>query len=100
MKARIIALETCIRGNTEVQDATRASERRINGLLHEAESQKQRADGNYKVLASVSASLTSAQVYERELVGAFMLLNTEFVDAVGDDPLTKLPVRGASIMDG
>ena len=100
MKARIIMLEACIRDNTEVQDATRDAERRIKGLVREAESEKQRADGNYKVLTAVNASLAKAQVYERQLEGAFQSLTDEFVRAVGTEPVTKLPVKGVEVIDG
>lgn len=101
MKARIIKLEACIRNNTEVQDATRDAERRIKGLMRDIESEKQRADGNYRALSSANASLVSAQVYERELVGAFVALRVEFVEAVGENPATKMPLKaGVEVMDG
>jgi hypothetical protein len=107
MKLRIIKLEACIRDNKEVQEATSVTEKRIKGLVREVESEKQRADGNYKVLTAVNASLAKAQVYERELEGAFRSLEgafrsltMEFSDAVGTDPVTKMPVKGVAVMDG
>jgi hypothetical protein len=93
MKARIIALEARIRGNTEVQEATLDAEKQIQALLREVANEKRRADGNYRVLTSVEASLASMQVYNRELVQAFVLLQAEFFEEVGRTPTVKRPLK-------